>query len=266
MSPGLRGASYAPDCGKIDPLKLCFAYARGARRHGARVLVDAPVQAVVLEGERVIGVRTPKGTFYGDMVVNAAGSWAGQVAALAGLDAPVKPRRGQVVVSEAVGPLVRGVISSAAYFALKFYPALQERFSEITRRLGHGFAVEQTQEGTLMLSYTNEFVGFDRRTTLEGLERILSVGCRFLPALREIHFIRGFSGLRPHTPDALPLVGPTALRPGFCFAAGHEGGGLALNPITGVLVAQIFCGESPIVDPAPIAPDRLVRLSTEREK
>ncbi len=164
-----------------------------------------------------------------------------------------------MVVTEAVAPMIRGVMSSAAFMAMKFYPDMLDCFSEKSKKLGHGFAIEQTREGTVLLSFTNEFAGFDKRTTMEAIELLIKETCRFVPRLRNLHFIRSFAGFRPYTPDNFPMIGPTAHLEGFYFAAGHEGGGIALTPITGLLISEIICGEEPSITWEPLAPDRLVK-------
>ncbi len=259
LSPHLRGATYTPGSSKVEPIKLGCAMARSGKRQGVQFIFNAPVTEVLVEKGRAAGVRTPAGVYYADHVVNAVGSWAGIVAEAAGLYAPVKPRRGQIVVTEAVAPMIRGVMTSAGFMAMKFYPDMLDCFSEQSKKLGHGFAIEQTNEGTILLSFTNEFAGFDKSTTMEAIELLIKEACKFVPGLRDMHFIRTFAGFRPYTPDNLPMIGPTTHLEGFYFAAGHEGGGLALTPITGLLISEIICGEEPSITWQPLAPDRLVK-------
>ena len=104
---------------------------------------------------------------------------------------------------------------------------------------GTGVSIEQTRNGNFLLGSTREFVGFDRRTTWEGTRRIAERTTRIIPELRKMHIIRTFSGLRPHTPDGLPVLGRVEGIDGFLMAAGHEGDGIALSPGTGQLMAEL---------------------------
>jgi sarcosine oxidase subunit beta len=152
---------------------------------------------------------------------------------------PIKPRRGQVLITEAVPPLVTRCLLSAKYIAAKFNPA-------IAKKGGVGFAVEQTANGNILIGSTREFAGFDRRTTYEGINNIARQILRVIPRLKELQVIRAFAGLRPYTPDGLPILGSVEGVEGFIMAAGHEGDGITLSPITGEIIAKhITSGTSP---------------------
>ena len=259
FSKKIYGASYAPSGGKLDPLKLVFAYARKAAGRGATILCDAEVTGVVIEDGAVVGVETPKGTFYGGAVVDAAGSWSGFLGKAAGLYVPVKPRKGQIVVSEGCAPMLKGPVTTASFFCAKFYPEMMQMFRRMTKELNHGTAIEQTSSGTILIGATNEWADFDKSNTIEGIEWLVAEACRAIPALRNVHFIRTFSGFRPYTPDHLPMVGATAHLKNYFFATGFEGGGVSLNPAVGRMVGELICGEELTITNAPLAPDRLVK-------
>ena len=100
--------------------------------------------------------------------------------------------------------------------------------------------MDQTSSGNLLLGSTREFVGFDKRTTYEGITNILRNTSKIIPRLKNMHIIRSFAGLRPYTPDGLPILGKIQDIEGFIMAAGHEGDGMALSPITGELIAELI--------------------------
>ena len=77
-----------------------------------------------------------------------------------------------------------------------------------------------------------------------------------MPGLRVLALDAAWAGLRPWLPDHLPAIGPCRGVEGLWLATGHEGAGVALGPVTGRLVAQLYAGEAPVVDPAPFSPDR----------
>jgi sarcosine oxidase subunit beta len=178
-------------------------------------------------------VETTAGRIETEIIVNAAGAHAPEIGALAGLDIPIRPRRGQLIVTEASPPMIDHCMISARYIAAKFNP-------DIAGTNDEGFSIEQTQTGQFLLGSTREFVGFNRQTTPDHLYRIAAKAVGIIPALTQVHAIRAFAGLRPYTPDGLPVLGPVAAVPGFFMAAGHEGDGIALSPITGDLIAQLI--------------------------
>jgi sarcosine oxidase subunit beta len=170
---------------------------------------------------------------------------------MAGVAIPIRPRRGQLLVTEAYAPLLQCGLLSARYIAAKYNPAFAE-----TEELG--ISIEQTKSGGFLLGSTREFVGFDRRITWSALQRIAAQTSRILPALRGFRIIRTFAGLRPSTPDGLPILGPVPNVEGLFMATGHEGDGVALSPITGQVLARWIAEGSPGMD---VSPFKLERFS-----
>ena len=243
LSPDIYGALYSPTGGKINPLKLTMAYAHAAKRLGAKYQTETEITGFLLADGAVKGVHTDKGDYYADVIVNACGAWAGRVAQLAGLDLPIKPRKGQLAVTEPVGPFMTATLQCARYNVVKFRP--EAITDETVLRLGSSLSIEQQENGGMIIGGTREFVGFEEQNTFEAIEVMMKRAARFFPALKDVSVIRFFSGFRPFTPDGMPLLGPVKTLPGFYMAAGHEGDGIALSAITGKLVAeQIVFGQS----------------------
>lgn len=238
LAKHIAGSTYSPMDGQVHPMKLALGFIAGAKRLGARVLLETVVTGIRMKQGRVHEVITDKGTIRTDTVVCAAGVYSPQIGRMVGLDIPIKPRRGQIIVSEPVPRMVNGVMLCARYLAIKYNPEMAAKSDDPGLRIGVGFGLEQTEEGNILISNTREFVGYDSRNTLEGIKYILKYVLRLAPALRGICAIRSFAGLRPYTPDGLPILGPVPGVPGFIMAAGHEGDGIALSPITGKLIAE----------------------------
>jgi sarcosine oxidase subunit beta len=100
----------------------------------------------------------------------------------------------------------------------------------------------------MLLGSTREFVGFSKGITLEGIHHIAKYVFGILPCLKKLQLIRMFSGLRPYTPDGLPILGKVSGLDGFIMAAGHEGDGIALAPITGEVIAGLIT-DNPTTSP-----------------
>lgn len=249
LSSSIVGAAFSPLDAQVNPIALTLGFAIAAKNNHAEILTNTKVLGVLTDNNRVTGVVTSKGHIAADVVVNAAGSMAGQIAEMIDIQIPVKPRRGQIVVTHAGRRILDHCLISAAYIAAKYDPVLASK-------AGQGISMEQTDNGNILLGSTREFVGFDKNITISGIRDIIRLTASVLPVLNQFQVIRTFAGLRPFTPDGLPLLGSVKSCDGFVMAAGHEGDGIALAPITGHLMAQSLLGKKPDIDLEPFSPDR----------
>ncbi|MEW6262228.1 MAG: FAD-binding oxidoreductase [Thermodesulfobacteriota bacterium] len=231
LAENILGVAYSPWDGQVNPMALTLGYGLAARKMGADIRPGTGVTGLEVKGNRIQAVNTSQGRFEADFVVNAAGVHAPEIAKMVDINVPITPRRGQLLVTEAAAVSFPRVLLSAKYVAVKFNP-------DLAKTAGEGLTIEQTANGNFLLGSTREFVGFDKRTTMEKLHLIAKNTSRVLPCLRELNAIRAFAGLRPYTPDGYPILGPVAGLENFIMAAGHEGDGIALSPITGELIAQ----------------------------
>lgn len=249
LSDAVIGATFCPLDAQVNPIYLTLAFLRAARRNGARLFAHTPVTAFRLKDGAIRAVETPLGTVESKTVVNAAGVYASQIGKLAGLDVPITPRRGQILVTEALPPILRRCLLSAAYVAVKYDPSLAKPGFM-------GISIEQTKNGNFLLGSTREFVGFDTRNTQAAVRRILVETTPLIPRLMDAHLIRTFAGLRPYTADGLPILGRVAAVEGFIMATGHEGDGIALSPVTGQLIAELIAEGKPSISLQPFALER----------
>ena len=233
LSQKVTAATFSTLDSQVNPYALTFAFLRTAKSAGARILTGEEVKGIETAGGSATGVFTDKGRISAPVLVNAAGALAAEVGRMAGLEVPIAPRRGQILVTAAVPPLLRHCLISAQYVAAKFRPELAEKG-------GMGLSLEQADSGNILIGSTREFVGFDRRTTFDGIRTIAGRIVPVIPALERVPVIRTFGGLRPYTPDGLPILGQVAGLEGFIMAAGHEGDGIALSAITGELIADLI--------------------------
>ena len=236
LSKKLRGALYSPIASCVNPMRLTEGYVDAAVKRGAEVSFHTEVTDLIFDGDRIAGVHTPRGDFYAEYVADCCGSWGSLIAAMAHLNLPIVPRRGQIIVTEPMPRMLNTVMQTGIYPIIKFHP---ERIrDERVFRLGLAWGMEQTKDGTMLIGGTREFQGFDRGNTVEAIEAIVNECCKYVPAVRHMNFIRVFSGLRPKTPDGLPILGRVRRAPGLVMCCGHEGDGIALAPVTGKLVAE----------------------------
>ena len=232
LSQDILGSTYSPLDAQVNPMYLSFAFISSARNLGAEVYTHTEVTGIRLKSNRINSIETTIGEIKTDIVINAAGIYAPEIGRMVSLDIPIKPRRGQLLVTESVPKILNGVLISAKYIAAKFNPSLAETE-------GEGISIEQTVSGNILIGSTREFVGFNKNITPEGINSIAKHIIILFPQLKEINIIRTFAGLRPYTPDGLPILGKVEEIEGFIMAAGHEGDGIALSPITGDLIAEL---------------------------
>jgi len=221
LAPSLRGALHSPREAHVRSPLLVRAYAGAASSRGARIEPFSPVLGLLRQEDRVVGVRTAAGDEVAGAVVLCTGSFSRLCASWLGPDAdlPIAPVRGQIVSLDApVRGLSRIAWSDGAYLVPKL-------------------------DGSLVVGATVEHVGFDRRVTADGVRSLLAAATAVLPALADATFRGAWAGLRPDTPDHLPLVGPMPGVPGLFLAAGHYRNGVLLSPITAELVVAGLLGK-----------------------
>ncbi|MFG2682499.1 NAD(P)/FAD-dependent oxidoreductase [Streptomyces sp. NPDC048392] len=247
LAPGLAGAVLYPQDAQVMP---ALAAAHLLRASGARLCTGRTVTGVLRDpGGAVRGVRTDRGDVHAPAVVNAAGPWGGELAALAGVRLPVLPRRGYVLVTEPLPPRVRHKVYAADYVADVASDSAALQTSPV---------VEGTAAGPVLIGASRERVGFDRTVSLPALRALAAGATRLFPFLTRVRALRAYAGFRPYLPDHLPAIGPDPRAPGLFHACGHEGAGIGLSTGTGHLIARLLAGERPDLDPAPFRPDRFI--------
>ncbi|WP_037618174.1 NAD(P)/FAD-dependent oxidoreductase [Streptomyces aureus] len=245
LAPGLAGAVRYPQDTQVMP---ALAAAHLLRASGARLLTGHTVTEV-LRGKdgSVRGVRTDRGELHAPAVVNAAGTWGGAVASLAGVTLPVLPRRGFVLVTEPLPRRVRHKVYAADYVADVASDSAALQTSPV---------VEGTAAGPVLIGASRERVGFDRSFSLPVVRELAAGATRLFPFLARVRALRTYLGFRPYLPDHLPAIGPDPRAPGLFHACGHEGAGIGLSTGTGRLIAQVLAGGRPGLDLTPFRPDR----------
>jgi glycine/D-amino acid oxidase-like deaminating enzyme len=251
LSTSIIGSTFSPLDAQVNPINLTLGFAMAAKKNHTKIMTGTKVHDILVKNKKVTGVATNRGKIRADIVVNAAGSMAGLMSQMVGVHMPIKPRRGQIVVTHAGKSILKHCLISAKYISAKYNPAL-------AGKSGQGISMEQTDNGNLLLGSTREFVGFNKENTLHGIREIIKQTATVLPALENFQIIRTFAGLRPFTPDGLPILGPVKSLDGFIMAAGHEGDGIALSPITGELMSQMLLGKNPDICLDPFSPDRFL--------
>jgi len=232
LSPETVYAIHMPTNRRTDNRKLTQAYAAAARKAGAEFVEGARVEALALRGERASGivlradgvVMDDGSTREADVVVNAAGAWAGEIRGLEADRVKLHPVRGQIICFE-VAP---GTIGPAL-FSLRGYL--------VPRR-----------DGRLLAGSTMEEAGYNKSVTLAGLDKIARGAAAIVPALGAAAFREAWAGLRPAARDLLPVLGFSPSVPNVLWAVGHFRSGILLSAITGEIIADLVKGRRPAVE------------------
>jgi glycine oxidase len=206
----------------LDPQRLTLAFAEAARREGAHIETGCPVSSFSELDGSVTGVRTAGGPIEAKTVLLCGGPWTQEQASQLGASVPVEPVRGQMVSLRGPAQPLRHVIWGEA-----------------------GYLVPR-EDGQTFVGATVEHMGFLRENTPEGIERLRRAAMSLVPSLQEAELIRSWSGLRPGTPDGLPVLGQLPGHDNVWVATGHFRNGILLGPITGQLMADaIMAGKAP---------------------
>lgn len=232
LATGVLGGLYISREQQVDIRYLARAAWIAASRDGVRFRLGTPVAGVVLRGEKVRGVRLADGTeLETGRVVVAAGSWSAQLAGLP-RPLPVIPVRGQIVVLESCPPLLDRTVGTGRCYL-------------VPRR-----------DGRVVVGATMEMAGFDDRVTGAGVHGLLDAALEAVPALADAEVVELRAGLRPGTPDGLPILGADPHASGLFYATGHHRNGILLAPITARLLAEVLTGQEPAIPLSPFAPER----------
>ncbi|WP_236792998.1 FAD-binding oxidoreductase [Amycolatopsis sp. GM8] len=243
----VSGGAYYPQDMQVQPMLAAAELLRQARRRGTTVHSGTEVLGFRQSGGRIAEVETSAGPIPARWVINAAGTWGGEISALAGAPVPVLPRRGFVLVTEPLPIVVRHKVYTADYVA---------NVASGDEGLETSVVVEGTQAGTVLIGASRERVGFDRTFSLPVVRKLAAQAIGVFPFLADVSLLRSYLGFRPYCPDHLPVIGEDPRVPGLVHACGHEGAGIGLAAGTGKLIAQVVSGTTPDLDLGPFRPDR----------
>ncbi len=215
----VRGALRFNGDDQVNPYRLADAFRAAARNLGASILTHTEVTGIRAESGRVIGVETDAGFVACQTVVNAAGAWAGEVGRMLGVEIPVRPVRGQIVGTETLPKVLSACLSTTdCYLAQK----------------GHG---------EVIIGSTTEEVGFAVGVTPSAMKTLAAGAIRAMPFLKDVRLKRVWSGLRPGSPDELPILGPVTGLNGYLNACGHFRTGILNAPLTGLVTAEMIAAD-----------------------
>lgn len=223
-----RRAMFLPEA-SVDPRALVSAVLQACKHRGVDTSFGDAATAVNFVEGRVAGVKTAKTQFAASVVVNCAGAWAGQIPPYS---MPLRPVKGQMLsLAMPTRNLLRHVIRTPEVYLVP------------------------RSDGRLLIGATLEEAGYDKHVDDDTIHRLHRAALSVVPALANARILEDWAGLRPATPDALPILGATRV-PGYFVATGHFRDGILLTPVTARAMAQAVSGERCAYDLQPFSPGR----------
>ena len=228
-------AAWLPEVAQVRNPRFAEALRQTLENSGAEIRSDCAALEWVREDSRVSTVRTTEGDISADCFVVASGAWTGELLDPPGLSLPIEPVRGQMIVFR--GP-----------------PDLVSRIA-----LYKGHYVIPRRDGRILVGSTLEYVGFDKHTTDQALRELKQAACELIPDLASLPVEHHWAGLRPGSPDGVPVIGPHPDIANLYVCAGHFRNGVVLGPASARLLSDQLLGVRPALDPAPYLPERAIK-------
>ena len=246
ISKAIQNGVHYPQDAQCQPMLAAAHILRQLQRRGLEFIGHQEVLKIERKSENLT-VRTSTLEIKSDFVVNAAGTWAGEIARLAGSELPIMPRRGFILVTAPLPKYVNHKVYDSDYV---------DNVASSDADLQTSTVIEGTQSGTILIGASRERVGFDKSISVSVIQRLARQATSLFPILAGAQLLRVYNGFRPYSPDHLPVIGADSLIPGLYHCAGHEGAGIGLSAASGKVIAQLIKNETPIVNPEPFSPAR----------
>jgi sarcosine oxidase subunit beta len=254
---GVRGATYCPDDGVADPNGVTQGFAKGAQARGVEIARETEVTGIRLERNRVVEVRTSRGSIATPIVVNAAGPWSKSIGRMLGVDVPVDPERRHIFIAQPPGG---GSWDDAAHAGK--VPASKVLVIDFEST----FYFHREGKGLLFgMGDRDETPGFDITVRWDFLPKVIDVAIRRLPALADAAVSHAWAGLYEMTPDHNPIIGPAEDIEGFYCITGFSGHGFQHSPAAGRILADVIAGRDPEFDLSPFTLSRFAARAVSGE-
>jgi glycine oxidase len=224
--PSERACAYLEER-SVDPRALVMAALKAAKHRSVDISSGNPARALLISQDRVIGVQTEKSSYSAAAVINCAGAWAG---CLRPYVLPVEPVKGQMLALVGAPPLKHVVRSPEVYLLPR-------------------------SDGRLIIGSTIERAGYDKRTDVNVIRQFFAKATQLVPGIAAAKEHEAWAGLRPATPDGLPLLG-AGITAGYFVSSGHFRDGILLAPISAAVMTDLVLSQSPAFDLSAFSPRR----------
>lgn len=252
LHPEFHSGVFYPQDAQCQPMLAAAQVIRTVIARGGEFISQAKVTRIIVENGSVAGVETSQGIFRAPIIVNATGTWAGELAEMAGSHLPIAPRKGFILVTEPTRKYVFHKVYDSDYVS---------NVASSNADLQTSTVVEGTRSGTILIGASRERIGFDGSMNYEILRRLAAQATSLFPVLRDVQLLRAYRGFRPYAPDHLPVIGEDSKIRGLWHSAGHEGAGIGLAPGSAALITDAILGRESFMDGSPFSPHRFATVS-----
>jgi glycine/D-amino acid oxidase-like deaminating enzyme len=242
---------FYPQDAQCQPMLAAAHVIRTVVARGGAFISQAKVVKINVRDGSVTGIETTQGSFSAPSIVNATGTWAGELAEMAGSRLPIAPRKGFILVTEPTKKYVFHKVYDSDYVS---------NVASSEAELQTSTVVEGTRAGTILIGASRERIGFDGSMNYEILRRLAAQATSLFPVLRNVQLLRAYRGFRPYAPDHLPVIGEDATVKGLWHSAGHEGAGIGLAPGSAALLTDAILGRQSFMDASPFSPARFEKV------
>lgn len=231
----IKGATFCPTDGHLNPFLVTDAYYKAAKRLGVTFMTHTKVIGIDTFNNAIRGVVTDKGRISTPIVVNVAGGYSREICQMAGMDLPVTSERHEILVTEPIEPMLDPMVMS---FSLNIY-------------------CQQTPHGSFIMGRGDDNdISCSTTSTWQFLKQMSKTVTSILPPVGELRVIRQWAGLYNNTEDHQPILGAAGEIDGLYIAAGFSGHGFMFGPMTGLLLSETILGEKLTIDISSLSLDR----------
>ncbi len=235
-------ATFCEKDGHLNPFKMTDAYMIAAKRLGVTFSFFEEVTEILIDRQKVQGVKTTKETYYSDIVINAAGGHSHEIGLMAGIDIPVYSENHEILATEPIEKIQGPMVMS---FSKNIY-------------------CQQVPHGSFLMGRSNPEVkpGHNTNSSWQFLDEMSKTVTHIMPILGKLRVVRQWGGSYNMSPDRQPIIGGTPALKGFYMACGFSGHGFMLAPMTGLLLSEIILQEKTTVDVTTLGIERFARQKT----
>jgi len=228
----------------INPMKFIYALSTEASKKKTFFFTYCPVYKIkfIRKNSEYI-VYTNTGNYSTKIIVNCAGVWARDIGKMIGIDIPVYPKKGQILVTEKTIEVCKRKITEFNYISKKYANNSNDKIDDHNV----SFVIFPTMDFNYLIGSSRQLEGYCEEVDINIMQLIAQRAIKFIPVLKNINIIRIYTGLRPYVQDNNPIISQVDEFSGFYIAAGHEGSGIGNGPITGKLISQFIKKERPLI-------------------
>lgn len=248
----LTGGLECTNDSTVNPYMLTFSLINEAKKYDFSLFEHTPVTDIKRADDKTFKIFSKEKTFTASKVINAGGIHAPEISRYLGIDLPITPRKGHILVSSRTELMGTRKIQEFGYLMTKF--GRERTAPKAMNDYGIALVHEPTESQNFLMGSSREFTGFDTKVNGDVIKLIAERAIGYFPKMKDLNIIRSYAGLRPWTPDHLPIISDTVIK-NYYVAAGHEGDGIGLSAITGKWMSEMVT-DSLVDDITPLSLSR----------